>query len=351
MTPLEKYQQLLTNHVIKPDAQQANAIEKLNDIYLTLTHQSFWEKLIRPPTIEGLYMWGSVGIGKTFLMDLFFECANFPKQRMHFFNFLQHVHQQLKFLQGQPNPLLIIAKEISKKTKVLCFDEMFVKDIADAMLLGELFKYLFERRVVIITTSNVNPDDLYHDGIQRERFLPAIAAIKAHMHILHLTHVNDYRQHFEKPAHSYFYPLDHHAHEAMLHAFQFYCHDTRFDTTEIVINTHILKIIRKHQGVIWCQFNALCMQDRSHNDYLQLADNYHTVLIDGVTHMPAKDRKTILRFIHMIDIFYDKHVRVIISAETTADKLYTKGPYTFEYQRTLSRLTEMQSSAYIDTLF
>ncbi len=348
MTPLEKYQQLLANQDIKPDTQQANVIEQLNDIYFALTNQSFLDKLIRRPTTKGLYIWGSVGIGKTFLMDLFFECANFPKQRMHFFNFLQHIHQQLKYLQGQSNPLLIIAKEIANKTKVLCFDEMFVKDIADAMLLGELFKYLFKHGVVIITTSNVDPDDLYKEGIQREHFLPAIAAIKTHMHILHLTHENDYRQHCHKPVHSYFYPLDKNATSAMHNAFQFYSHGTLYDTTEIVINAHILKVVRKYQGVIWCHFKDLCMEDRSHNDYLQLASQFHTIFVEGVTPITAKDRKTILRFIHMIDIFYDKHVRVIISAETTADKLYTKGPYTFEYQRTLSRLTEMQSSAYID---
>lgn len=348
MTPLEKYQQLLSDQCIKPDAQQSDAIELLNQIYQKLSHHSFFARFKRQPTVKGLYLWGSVGIGKTFLMDLFYECADFPKQRMHFFNFIQQVHQQLKQLQGQANPLPTIAKKLAKQTKVLCFDEMFVKDIADAMLLGELFKLLFEYGVIIVATSNVDPDDLYKDGIQRERFVPAIKAIKAHMHILHLTHAIDYRQHFQKPAHSYFYPLDKTAESNMLNAFQFYSHGTLYDTTDIVINAHLLTVIRKHQGVIWSNFKSLCMEDRSHNDYLELANQFHTVLIEGVTPMTAKDRKTILRFIHMIDIFYDKHVRVIISATTTTDKLYTKGPYTFEYQRTQSRLTEMQSSAYVD---
>ena len=350
-SPLKNYQQQLAARTIEPDAQQRHAIEKLDEVFHALSDnakKTFFKRFKKNTSVKGLYLWGGVGIGKTFLMNLFYDCAEFPKLRMHFFTFMLMIHKKLQQQQGQKNPLALIAQELAAQTRVICFDEFFVTNIADAMILGELFKALFAQGIVLIATSNVAPDALYKDGLQRERFLPAIEAIKTHTEVIHLSTQHDYRRYNHKPAAVYFFPLDQQTQTDMQTAFDYYNNSAQFDDEPITINTHTLPVIRKHSGILWCDFNELCVRERSQNDYIWLAKHYHTILIDHVTSISAKNRSTILRFVHMIDIFYDEHVRVVIAAATPAHELYPKGPHSFEFQRTLSRLIEMQSQTYYD---
>lgn len=344
-TPLTCYQQQLTDGTIKEDAQQRRAVEQLERIFTEL--QPSPKKLLRRTKaaqhVKGLYLWGSVGIGKTYLMDLFYECITFKKMRMHFFTFMLDIHKRLHTHQGEKNPLHIIAKEISRHSRVICFDEFFVTNIADAMILGELFKALFSQGITLIATSNTAPDNLYQNGLQRERFLPAIAALKMHTHVIHLTTQHDYRTQQKEPAELYFFPLNDATETQMQDAFDFYNNGHDFDRDPIMINQHSLAVIRKNEGILWCDFRDLCETNRSQNDYIALTKQFKTVMIDGLHPIAAKDRKTILRFVHLIDILYDKKVRVIICAAVPAHEIYKKGPHEFEFQRTLSRLIEMQS--------
>lgn len=349
-TPLNIYEHHLTSGHIKPDSQQRQAIIKLDAIYqqLSTLKKSWVKRLLSKSKPRGLYMWGSVGIGKTYLMDLFFECGEYQKLRMHFFSFMRDIHQKLRQHQGQKDPLFAIAKELAQRYDVICFDEFFVSNITDAMILGELFKYLFAEGIVLIATSNIDPDNLYKDGLQRERFLPAIEAIKQHTEVIHLTTEQDYRKQHTKPAAVYFFPLNENAEQSMKNCFEFYNNSNTFSTSALTVNQHQLPTRRHHHGILWCDFSELCVEDRSQDDYLYLAKQFHTILIDHVTTIKTTDRRTILRFIHLIDILYDQHVRVIIAAATAVADLYPQGPYEFEFQRTISRLIEMQSENYFD---
>jgi len=350
-SPLNIYEQQIATGQIQPDDQQRHTVEKLDFIFNSLsqpTKKTFFSRFKSPQPVKGLYMWGSVGIGKTYLMDLFYDCTNVPKLRMHFFTFMLDIHKRLQRHQGQKNPLHIIAKEISEKTTLICFDEFFVTNIANAMILGELFKALFSEGIILVATSNTAPDNLYKYGLRRERFLPAITALKAHTETIHLTTQHDYRKQQKKPAEVYFFPLDDTAETYMQEAFDFYNKNEDFDRDPVIINAHSLAVIRKHHDILWCDFRDLCETERSQNDYIAIAKQFNTVMIDGAHPILAQDRKTILRFVHLIDILYDKHVRVIISAATPVHDIYLSGPHTFEFQRTLSRLIEMQSKDYFD---
>lgn len=347
MTPLTRYEAKLTAQTIRPDAQQARVVEELTRIYEGFNQPARWTWLTGRKRIPGLYLWGSVGIGKTFLMDLFCDCANFPVERMHFFDFMQQVHASLTQLQGTKNPLNQIARDIAVRTRVLCFDEFFINDIADAMLLGNLFQSLFSAGITLIMTSNIPPDDLYKNGLQRERFIPAIEAIKANTTILHCHTQQDYRYTTQKTDQAYFYPLDAVSAAKMQHCFNQFSHGQASHTEPLLINQHTLPVIARSQGVLWCAFDTLCRDERSQNDYLVLANTMHTVLIDHIQPIQPRDRHTILRFIYLVDILYDNQTRLIMRASAPLNQLYPKGLHAFEFKRTRSRLTEMQSARYL----
>lgn len=346
MTPLQVYERRLASGDINPDSQQRHVIECMTRIFNALNQPSRWSWLTGKKPIRGMYLWGSVGIGKTFMMDLFCHCAIFPVERLHFFDFMKRIHQDLTRLQGKKNPLDLIAKEIASKTKVICFDEFFVSDITDAMLLGTLFQALFKAGIVLIATSNIPPDELYKNGLQRERFLPAIDAIKQHTDVIHLTTTYDYRYRQQNAIEAYISPLNAKTQHQIRDIFHQLSHQHTSDRTALTINHRNLAIHARSQGVLWCNFEALCIEDRSQDDYLELAQQFHTILLDNVGAMSSTDRKTILRFIHLIDILYDNHVRLITRAAVLAEQLYVDGPYAFEFRRTVSRLHEMQSAAY-----
>lgn len=358
MTPLIYYQQQIDSGLIQPDPQQQDVIHELQTIYTQLLKQErashqWLGRLIHPFTlshpVKGLYLFGSVGVGKTFLMDLFYSCLPIQKMRSHFHQFMQTIHQQLKILQGKENPLDHIAKKIAQKTRVLCFDEFMVNDIADAMILTNLFKALFANRICLMASSNVAPDDLYKNGLQRDVFLPAISLIKQHTRVFHMISHHDYRLTHLTQAGVYFTPLDQEAELNMEKCFSHFSHHQPISTEDIELLGRRIRIHKQAGTTIWFDFFALCDIPRSQNDYLELVKKYKTVLISNVPVMKPDQRNLITAFINLIDILYDARVRTIISAAADVEELYPEGRLRFAFARTQSRLIEMQSTDYFST--
>ncbi len=353
MTPLTYYRQKLHHGFIVEDQQQLIAIAHLQIIYdkLLVEHKNrskLLSSLRKPKSIQGLYLWGGVGIGKTFLMDCFYHCLPFKeKMRMHFHQFMQMVHVELKKHQGKRDPLQLIAKEIAKKCMVLCFDELFVNDITDAMILGRLFQALIVNGVCLIATSNAKPDDLYKHGLQRKQFLPAIELLKRNTTVLYISTAIDYRLRYLKNAGVFHIPNDDAANVNMEKTFEVLAGDTDIGYKPVEIcGRHIP--IKKQAGheIIWFDFDIICNIPRSQHDYLEIAKLYKTVFISDVPTLSPNAKNVATLFIKLVDVFYDAHVRLILSAEDKIEKIYRQGPMSFEFARTCSRLLEMQSEKY-----
>ena len=356
MTPTEYYSQQIKSGLIEKDSQQLDVIGLLQQVYDGLVEQSkdksgiarWMKSFIKPKAVKGLYAWGSVGVGKTFLMDTFYLCCPVKKMRLHFHRFLQRIHAELQQMQGQVDPLVKIAKKLSLEASVICFDEFFVEDIADAMILGELFTALFAEGVCLVTTSNVDPDDLYKEGLQRERFLPAIAMIKQYTTVFHMVSHHDYRLTHLHQAGVYFSPLNKQSAKYMETAFQHLANDKVITQSDLELLGRTIKTQKQTDGMIWFEFLDLCSVPRSQNDYIEMAKIYHTVFISNIPVLKARDLKLTTAFINLIDVFYDAAVRVVISAETDIEDLYPVGQLRFEFARTQSRLIEMQSTDYFN---
>lgn len=362
MTPLEKYQQDLKRPDFSYDAAQEQAVLHLDRLYHDLVDRyenrprSFLARLgvsrAQQTPCQGLYFWGGVGRGKTYLVDTFYECLPFRRKlRIHFHRFMQRVHQELKALQGEKNPLDIVAKKLADETRVLCFDEFFVTDITDAMILGGLMEKLFSHGVTLVATSNIVPDQLYKDGLQRARFLPAIALLNKYTLVVNVDSGIDYRLRALEQAEIYHSPLDAAAESSLEHSFVSLApelgeHPGR-EGGEIDINGRPIPVRRVADDVLWCDFRALCDGPRSQNDYIELARIYHAVLVSGVPKMGAAQDDIARRFVNMVDEFYDRNVKLIMSGEVGIDDLYSGGRLEFEFQRTRSRLLEMQSHEYL----
>lgn len=356
-TPLQSYQDCVRLAQIESHPAQLAVIHELNDIYHQLIlrqkqRRSAIGKLrrkIKPrPPIQGLYLWGDVGVGKTFLMDCFYQSLPIQKTRIHFHAFMQDIHEQLTALQGEKNPLQKIAFTLSEKYLVICFDEFFVTNIADAMLLGELFKLFFERGLCLIATSNVPPDELYKNGIQRERFLPAIELIKKHTRTIHLETGKDYRKRHTHQASVYFTPIEKDTTEKLQALFEYYAEKFPVYTDPIKLYERLLKIERAANRVIWFDFMAICGRPRSQKDYLALVKNYDVFIVSHLPIIKPHQHDLIVSLIHLVDVLYDAHKRLIISADAPIPNIYPEGKYQFAFQRTRSRLIEMQSETYID---
>ncbi len=357
MTPLEKYQQDLKRPDFSYDAAQEQAVQHLDRLYHELIDRyenrprSFLSRLTAPksqPPCQGLYFWGGVGRGKTYLVDTFFECLPFRrKMRIHFHRFMQRVHHELKALQGEKNPLDIVAKKLADETRVLCFDEFFVTDITDAMILGSLMEKLFGHGVTLVATSNIVPDQLYKDGLQRARFLPAIALLNKYTQVVNVDSGIDYRLRALEQAEIYHSPLDEAAETSLAQSFASLAPEVGEQDVDIEINERPIHARRVADDVLWCDFRALCDGPRSQNDYIELARIYHAVLVSGVPKMGAAQDDIARRFINLVDEFYDRNVKLIMSGETGIDDLYAGGRLEFEFQRTRSRLLEMQSREYL----
>lgn len=354
MTPLQYYQQALDNGQIRPDAQQYPVVEKLDVIFQALEARQKGKKaslaslIFRKKTsVKGLYVWGSVGIGKTFLMDCFYHCLTVPKMRLHFHEFMRRMHEELKEVQGTKNPLKVIAKKISQSTAVICFDEFFVSNIADAMILAELFSHLFENGVTLVTSSNIPPDLLYFDGLQRERFLPAIALIKQNTTVIHLHSKMDYRQQHIRQTGVFYTPLDQHAAHNLENTFTHFSHGAAVEYEPIIICDRPIHIVKRAGSVVWFDFESICGRPRSQLDYLEIAKHYHTVIVQNLRRIESSENDLILSFIYLVDILYDAHCRLIISSAVQMADIYAADKTQQPFQRTLSRLIEMQSETYV----
>nr|WP_275287072.1 cell division protein ZapE [Halomonas elongata] len=300
------------------------------------------------PTISGLYFWGGVGRGKTYLVDAFFESLPFPEKiRTHFHRFMQRVHNELEHYKGQRNPLTLVADKFADEARVICFDEFFVKDITDAMILANLLEALFARDVVLVATSNIVPADLYKDGLQRARFLPAIDLLERHCEVVNVDSGVDYRLRALEQAEIFHSPLDEQAETELERSFRSLVGGEGEQDVAVEVNHRMLQTRRLHEDVVWFEFAELCDGPRSQNDYIELAREYHSVLVSNVTCMDGATDDLARRFINMVDEFYDRGVKLLMSAEAPAEQLYGNGKLEFEFQRTLSRLQEMQSHDYL----
>ncbi len=297
---------------------------------------------------RGIYLWGGVGRGKTFLMDLFFGSLKFKKKkRIHFHRMMRDIHARLRALDDIEDPLDHVAEDIAAETRVLCFDEFFVSDIGDAMILGRLLDGLFERGVVLVTTSNARPADLYKDGLQRERFLPAIALLEQQTNVIELDGGTDYRLELLQEAGTFLTPLGDAADVKLLHYFE------EIASGETV-EKHILDVLgrdiqtqRCAKGVVWFDFMDICDGPRSQEDYIEIARWYPTVIVADMPVLTPEQENPARRFIAMVDEFYDRRVKLIVSAAAAVDTLYQGNRLQFEFERTASRLIEMQSNDYL----
>ncbi|MGZ0716200.1 cell division protein ZapE [Pseudomonas palleroniana] len=358
MTPLERYQADLKRPEFFHDAAQETAVRHLQRLYddLLAASQSkpgmlskLFGKKDRTP-VKGLYFWGGVGRGKTYLVDTFFEALPFKeKVRTHFHRFMKRVHEEMKTLPGEKNPLTIIAKRFSEEARVICFDEFFVSDITDAMILGTLMEELFKNGVTLVATSNIVPDGLYKDGLQRARFLPAIALIKQNTEIVNVDSGVDYRLRHLEQAELFHFPLNEAAHESLKKSFRALTPECTqaVENDKLMIENREIIALRTCDDVAWFDFRALCDGPRSQNDYIELGKIFHAVILSGVEQMSVTTDDIARRFINMVDEFYDRNVKLIISAEVELKDLYTGGRLNFEFQRTLSRLLEMQSHEFL----
>jgi len=305
-------------------------------------------KLLRRPLIpRGVYMYGGVGRGKSFLMDCFFQAVPLQrKTRLHFHEFMREVHRELQDLKGTVDPLDELGRRIARRFRLICFDEFHVADVTDAMILHRLLQALFANRVSIIATSNFHPDGLYPNGLHRDRILPAIELLKAKLEVVNVDAGTDYRQQTLQQVAMYHCPLGEQAEHAMEAAFERLA-EARDEEAVMQIEHRSLRAVRRAGGVVWFDFRTLCGGPRSQNDYLEIASRFHTVLLSNVPQMPPRLASEARRFTWLVDVLYDRRVKLILSAAVLPEELYAEGPLAHEFPRTVSRLHEMQSAEFL----
>lgn len=356
-TLIDAYQADVSSGELSFDAPQAAVIEIFQALSDALIHQESPNLLHRlldslpfkkDRTIRGIYLWGTVGSGKTYLMDLFYQHLSIQRKlRIHFHHFMKSVHDSLSQLQGKPDPLRIIARHFSIQAKIICFDEFVVNDIVDAMLLGRLFQFLFERGVVLVATSNRIPDELYWEGLQREEFLPAIELIKQHCQVIPLSSQEDYRWRTLSQAGVYFTPVNEDTEKKMKQCFDLYAQGSGKPGIPLIIEQRPIRTISQGNKVVWFEFKALCASPRSQVDYLAIATQFPVVFVSHLPVIAPDDEATACYWIELIDILYDNEIILVLSAETPLTEIYPSGKKQFEFERTLSRLIEMQSQDYL----
>ena len=355
MSVRDTYFEQLKLKDFKSDPAQLRAIDSLARCeeewseYKHKRSKTFKKLIVHPPIPRGVYMYGGVGRGKSFLMDCFYSSVPIKrKTRLHFHEFMREVHRELRELQGTVNPLDVLGLQISKRFKLICFDEFHVADITDAMILHRLLDSLFKNGVGFVTTSNFKPDDLYPDGLHRDRILPAIDLLNAKLEVINVDAGVDYRGNFFEQVELYHTPLSEQVNIEMTEAFNKLaeCSD---EEPVLQIEHREIKALRRAGGVVWFNFKSICGGPRSQNDYLEIASQFHTVFLSDVPQMGVNMASEARRFTWLIDVLYDRHVKLIVSSEVAPELLYLQGPMKHEFPRTVSRLHEMQSAEFLSS--
>ena len=354
MSVLAAYEAELATRGYKSDPAQLRAVAALERCALEWSEykqkrsNAIKKLLSHPPIPRGVYLYGGVGRGKSFLMDCFYNAVPLKrKTRLHFHEFMREVHRELRDLQGIVNPLDELATRMAKRFKLICFDEFHVSEITDALILHRLLTALFEQGVGFMTTSNFKPDDLYPSGMHRDRILPAIALLNANLEVINVDNGTDYRSRTLEQIKMYHHPWGTVADAAMSEAFAKLAESVDEDAV-LHIEAREIHAKRKAGGVVWFDFKTLCGGPRSQNDYLEIATQFHTVLLSNVPAMPPRLSSEARRFTWLVDVLYDRRVKLILSAEVAPAALYTEGPLAHEFPRTVSRINEMQSVAYLN---
>ena len=352
-TVREIYRQTIEERGYRSDPAQLRAVNALERCetewadYKSRRSNALTKLLRHPPLPRGVYMYGGVGRGKSFLMDCFFQAVPLTrKTRLHFHEFMREVHRELQDLKGTVNPLDELGRRIARRHRLICFDEFHVADVTDAMILHRLLQAMFDNRVSIVTTSNFHPDGLYPNGLHRDRILPAIELLKQKLEIINVDHGTDYRQRTLQEVTLYHTPLGPEAEAALEHAFEQLA-EARDESRVLNIEQRELHALRRAGGVVWFDFKTLCGGPRSQNDYLELATQFHTLLLSNVPQMPPRLASEARRFTWLVDVLYDRRVKLIMSAAVPPGALYSEGPLAHEFPRTVSRLHEMQSVEYL----
>jgi cell division protein ZapE len=349
----EAYQAELNARGYQSDPAQLRAVEALDRCArewaaFKQSRSNPLKKLINRPAIpRGVYMFGGVGRGKSFLMDCFFNAVPLQrKTRLHFHEFMREVHRELADMQGTVNPLQVLGARISKRYRLICFDEFHVADITDAMILHRLLQSLFDHGVGFVTTSNFKPDDLYPNGLHRDRILPAIELLNQRLEVINVDNGTDYRRRTLELVRLYHTPLGAQADAEMATAFTQLA-ESHDEDPVLHIEKREITARRKAGGLVWFDFRTLCGGPRSQNDYLEIASQFHTVMLSNVPQMPVRMASEARRFTWLIDVLYDRRVKLIMSAEVPPEQLYLEGPMSHEFPRTVSRLNEMQSAEFL----
>ena len=347
------YERELQLRGYQSDPAQLRAIASLERCATDWTHykskrsNSLKKLLNRPEIPRGVYMYGGVGRGKSFLMDCFFSAVPIErKTRLHFHEFMREVHRELRELQGTVNPLDVLGQRMAKRYKLLCFDEFHVADITDAMILHRLLDALFKHGVGFVTTSNFKPNDLYPGGLHRDRIKPAIELLNSRLEVINVDNGTDYRRQTLEQVDLFITPNGPEADAKLSQTFDRLA-ETQDEDPVMTIEARQISAKRRAGGVVWFDFKTLCGGPRSQNDYLEIASQFHTVILSDVPHMPVRMASEARRFTWLVDVLYDRRVKLVLSAAVPAEALYTEGPLSHEFPRTVSRLTEMQSAEFL----
>ncbi len=343
MGPKAKYQSELNGGLIWHDALQGlvvNEFQRLHDELESPPRQWFWQKRT---TLQGIYIYGSVGRGKTHLMDLFYDTLpeNVGKKRQHFHEFMLWLHHQLQSNKQHQNPINLICQQLAESVDVVCLDEFLVNDIADAMLLSGLLVAFLKHGITLVTTSNVKPDDLYHDGLQRAKFLPAIDWIKQHLQVLHLDGEQDYRIQANGTHEHWYYPINESSYLRLHDHFIHHNDSNEMNNQPWCINDRVLPITKAAGKNLWCHFDALCKDARSASDYIAIAEQIDTLYIEGIPKLSIYENDSSRRFITLIDVLYENEIKIIAQADTHYKMLYQGEKLAFEFKRCASRLSEL----------
>lgn len=341
------YQQNLQRRGFVQDSSQWRAVERLQRLheewsaYKKRRDSALKRLLVKPPLPKGVYLWGPVGRGKSFLMDAFYLCVPLVrKRRVHFHHFMREIHRSLDELKGAGDPIAAAAARTARRYRLMCFDEFHVSDIADAMILGRFLENVMDRGVEFVMTSNYHPDQLYPGGLQRERFLPAIELIKRRLDVVEVDGGTDYRRLKMERVQVY------HLEEAPLAGIFEALKDVEEEWQPLEVEGRTIPYRKRAGGLAWFDFHTLCAGPRSYADYVELAKRFHTVMLSGVPRMSAKQADAARRFTWLVDVLYDERAKLVVSAEAPPEQLFVEGESAAEFQRTASRLHEMQSAEY-----